>query len=1092
MTTSYEPPPPPGSASVGDVPDPVVAMIEAAGLVVGPGVAECDALAAAAHGERYSGSRADGPLVNRSTMLWALGRTDDGVRAALAENGVDIDRFGREELKITGEPVPTTEPFGLDRELTRALTTYVQPSASQRTVIPWSLAIAVLGDVVAHGGLLDTRLRKWGAEPEAIVRTLLRMTPGETPPSTPADELPRMREVSPQRFGVQLRAGDELRPYVRRDADDELDRQLREGEPVVTIIAPAVSGAARTAYEALLRGRGDDRVLLLHEVVEGRVGDNQIRADELEALLTSGAEVVWVRNLGELLFLHPALEEWFRARGDAVAATIVLVIRPGDVLLAGELGLMSPKPVELTVSLSVDEHRRAQTDYEGEVTRVGEIASALLRRGSVRRANYSADSAIAELLDDRHDDLGILADVDMLARLIASKDVHPPLSIGLFGPWGSGKSFIMDQVRQRIERLAEQSKALDQRNAEARAADPDAEMEETGYLREILPVEFNAWQYAHGTALWAALINRVFEQIREQLGNDDRYRKVLEDIADKDIAVAQARTKVDEAQAVVDDSRLAAEDRVIDDVAKDHGMGADSTKQIKEGLDLDVATQQVSELKAEYDRLMTTRSRLLAGWSTATPGRKTLVVGLVVLGLVGLALYVWSPETYGQLVALATGALSLVGAATQVLKPLNKGLEQAATVLKADDADKQRLQRAQDALAVANAELAKTKASGLAGLYGFVSERSTAAEYTQQLGMAPRIRDDLERLADKSREAEGLPGIDRIVIFIDDLDRCPASEVIRVLEAVNLLFGFELFVVVVAVDSRWLIRSLDGQFSEAFDKRDPEAPTPQNYLEKIIQIPFWVQPMRPQGFGRLVTSLAGEVDASPRRVATGASGGSGSADGDGSGAALPSGQVWGGHGPPAGAGAGVTSPDPDGSGSASPLDGAVGSTTVHGDRDTPVVDPVAEAAEDLNPAALRLTSDERDVMMTFLPLIATPRAVKRFLNTYQLLRVSVDDVDAFLERKEYEPVLVLLALMTGTARLDDGMVRDLRAMEEPNLERFLAGLPEPSSRGEKDAYAGWRLVRAACDALPTEKLTPQLVDTWMPLVARYSFHHVDA
>jgi len=29
-----------------------------------------------------------------------------------------------------------------------------------------------------------------------------------------------------------------------------------------------------------------------------------------------------------------------------------------------------------------------------------------------------------------------------------------------------------------------------------------------------------------------------------------------------------------------------------------------------------------------------------------------------------------------------------------------------------------------------------------------------------------------------------------VIIFIDDLDRCPASEVVRVLEAVNLLFGF--------------------------------------------------------------------------------------------------------------------------------------------------------------------------------------------------------------------------------------------------------------------------------------------------------------
>ena len=122
------------------------------------------------------------------------------------------------------------------------------------------------------------------------------------------------------------------------------------------------------------------------------------------------------------------------------------------------------------------------------------------------------------------------------------------------------------------------------------------------------------------------------------------------------------------------------------------------------------------------------------------------------------------------------------------------------------------------------------------------------------------IRDDLKRLADISLSVDGLPGIDRIVIFIDDLYRRPAAEVVRVLEAVNLLFGFELFVVVVAVDSRWLLRSLEGTFSEAFDTDDGPAPTPQNYLEKIIQIPFWLRPMEPAGFGRLPTTLAGEVD----------------------------------------------------------------------------------------------------------------------------------------------------------------------------------------------------------------------------------------
>jgi hypothetical protein len=453
------------------------------------------------------------------------------------------------------------------------------------------------------------------------------------------------------------------------------------------------------------------------------------------------------------------------------------------------------------------------------------------------------------------------------------------------------------------------------------------------------------------------------------------------------------------------------------------------------------------------------------------------------------------PATFAHVGTTLTGALTgIVSALTAligVLRPVNKGLDQAAKLLQADEADKERLRQAQDDLVRATEALAAARSSGLAGLYGFVSDRSAAAEYRQHLGMAPMIRDDLAKLASL---ANGKRGIERIVIFIDDLDRCPAKEVIRVLEAVNLLFGFELFVVVVAVDSRWLIRSLDGQFSEAFDKEDPGAPTPQNYLEKIIQIPFWVQPMDPSGFGKLVTSLAGEVDASSAPGTAGATGraadGTHAGDEDGHGGTLPPGEVWGGYGP----GPAVTVPPPDrgGSGSSGAAVESPARATPRADGGTPVVDTPPDLVEDLNPAALRLTSDERDVMMTFLPLIATPRAVKRFLNTYQLLRVSVGDVDAFLQRKEYEPVLVLLALMTGTSRLDDGMLRELKAMGQPNLARFLAGLPQPPPGDEKDPYAGWRPVSAACAKLPAEMLTPELIDEWMPRVARYSFHAVDA
>src|SRR5262249_31727599 len=56
----------------------------------------------------------------------------------------------------------------------------------------------------------------------------------------------------------------------------------------------------------------------------------------------------------------------------------------------------------------------------------------------------------------------------------------------------------------------------------------------------------------------------------------------------------------------------------------------------------------------------------------------------------------------------------------------------------------------------------------------------------------------------------------RIVLYIDDLDRCEPEKVVEVLQAVNMLLSFQLFVVLVAVDARWLSRSLEMQYPGFF------------------------------------------------------------------------------------------------------------------------------------------------------------------------------------------------------------------------------------------------------------------------------------
>ena len=111
------------------------------------------------------------------------------------------------------------------------------------------------------------------------------------------------------------------------------------------------------------------------------------------------------------------------------------------------------------------------------------------------------------------DQLNFDAYVTMLATMIARESTAMPVSIGLFGEWGSGKSYFMELLRQKVETLA---------------------TGEGPYLREIVPITFNAWSYAD-TNLWASLAAEFFEQLGapEVDPNDERRAAIQESLRKK-------------------------------------------------------------------------------------------------------------------------------------------------------------------------------------------------------------------------------------------------------------------------------------------------------------------------------------------------------------------------------------------------------------------------------------------------------------------------------------------------------------------------------------------------------------------------------
>ena len=118
-----------------------------------------------------------------------------------------------------------------------------------------------------------------------------------------------------------------------------------------------------------------------------------------------------------------------------------------------------------------------------------------------------------------------------------------------------------------------------------------------------------------------------------------------------------------------------------------------------------------------------------------------------------------------------------------------------------------------------------------------------------------------------------LPRIDRIILYIDDLDRCPPRRVVEMLEAIHLLLAVPLFVVVVAVDPRWLLRAIAAHYRDllqpsAGPASSPGGPvdpddeelwnsTPAQYLEKIFQVVLTLPPLDTSGHQRLLRTLVG-------------------------------------------------------------------------------------------------------------------------------------------------------------------------------------------------------------------------------------------
>jgi hypothetical protein len=297
--------------------------------------------------------------------------------------------------------------------------------------------------------------------------------------------------------------------------------------------------------------------------------------------------------------------------------------------------------------------------------------------------------------------------------------------------------------------------------------------------------------------------------------------------------------------------------------------------------------------------------------------------------------------------------------------------------------------------------------------------------------------------------------------------------------------ALDLFVVIVAVDSRWLIRALEVQYGDMLnDGRDAVAgaarrSTAQDYLEKIFQITYALAPMQPGKFGDYVDALT--ASPAPRQSASSAAKATASsASPDATGAVATDSRT-------------NVSPSPSLAG---------GTAAAQESAGVPITSspPATDGHPDYRAwPALEFSQHEKDCLKTLVAILPTPRMAKRLVNVYRLVKATRPL--AVATKPQQHATLFLLAVLFGRPSIASELLRALFEKTAPfdKPETPLAGAigTHAHNRGDqRDGSSGrveWetfgRQVAALCLGLTVGDcaLAPEILARYS-LVTGHEWH----
>lgn len=332
------------------------------------------------------------------------------------------------------------------------------------------------------------------------------------------------------------------------------------------------------------------------------------------------------------------------------------------------------------------------------------------------------------------DELGFAPSAAALTRIVLSAELaDTPLTVGVYGPWGSGKTSLMRMMYRSLN---------------------DPEAPQPG----VLPIWFDAWRYAQSDALWRALLISVVEEIRTRVvRNEDRLRTLV-----GRRAAAAGKMPPQDLSA----ERATLEQR-LDDLAA--------------SLYRSVDREEPGAIEFQWDK-----------------------AGKLAVGTVIRAGFSYIP---------------VLGKISEAVAKAKEGLGEQAY------------------------------ADTLLDLF----QRERTRIYRDQVQSLEQFYAGLKELIEEWADTAGY----RLVIFIDDLDRCLPEQAIGVLEAIKVFLDIQGCVFVLGVDREIIERGIRVRYKEFALAGEAAGVFPvaeRDYLEKIVQIPFALPPLAPNTMSAFLCS----------------------------------------------------------------------------------------------------------------------------------------------------------------------------------------------------------------------------------------------